>query len=219
MYIEVSAKHQEHIHSRILPKLSESEITEFFRFFGTLWLEGTEGGRSQGAIKKELNSAAKEIEKGLNRLEKLLVERGASLEAINVLDFHYSDANNNDMTMVNLSIFEAEPSGTVHSLRKIVAAIKHQAQDLENEQRQGRPQAERHRHLLLAIMSWFDHRQSHYKPSAAQESPFVILITYLFAEVMGLRINDPRRHVANALDHFNRHLAKTRAPQHKAHRK
>ncbi|MES3008398.1 MAG: hypothetical protein V4751_11580 [Pseudomonadota bacterium] len=219
MFIEVSAEHQKHIHSRILPKLSESEIANLFRFFGTIWLEGTEGNRSQGAIKKELNSAAKEIEKGLSRLEKLIAERGASLEAINVLDFHYSDANNHDMTMVNLSISEAEASGTVHSLRKIVAAIKHQAQDLETEQRQGRPQAERYKHLLLAIMLWFDRHQSHYRPSATQESPFVIFITYLLADVLGLGISDPRRHVANALEHFNHHLAKTKPPRHKTPRK
>ena len=206
----INAQQRDHIKTHILRKLSGSELLDLIQFLGTFPIVRTDDGSSRGDIKKELISAAREIERGLKRLEKLIAEGGASREKIEELDYHYSEANKDDLSMVELSFSASEASGTVHSLRKILAGINHQAQELERDSRQGRPAAEAYKHSLLLLMYWFDHKQARYRLSDSPEAPFMRFINYLFDEILQLAVQDARRHVQNALAHYKKHLSKNR---------
>ena len=201
MLIEINSEQRDYIHTHILPKLSDIEMLDLIQHLKRIWLDGNEDVSSPSEITMRISSAASDIERGLKKLEELIAERGSAYRTIGDLDYHFDYANGHELSMVKLSISAGEVSGTVHSLRKIANAIRHQADELNSQRKHGRPPATKYQHSLRLIMYWFDFEQPHYKPSATQESPFVVFVTYLFTDVLKLSINDPRRHIANALKH------------------
>ncbi len=90
-----------------------------------------------------------------------------------------------------------EISGSETILKGLIAGIE-QFESIRKIEKRGRKSAQKYEIFIKRLALFFE-KELRDTPSKAATSHFYILVQYLFSDVMELGINDPVRHIQNAL--------------------